>query len=80
MPATHTFTVRLPEAVYKAARRLAAREGVSPPNPPPPPPAEKARESTRQRLVEAYELLGEDAAECDAERFIGAQAEALLDG
>ena len=80
MPATHTFTVRLPEAVYKAARRLAAREGVSLNKLVVATLAEKARESTRQRLVEAYELLGEDAAECDAERFIGAQAEALLDG
>jgi hypothetical protein len=79
MAATHALTVRLPEPVYRAARRLAARQGVSINRLVAEAISEKARQATAARLKRAYDVLAEDAAEYDVERFVGLQAEALLD-
>jgi hypothetical protein len=42
--------------------------------------SETARRSTARRLKHAYDALSRDEAETDVERYIGVQAEALLDG
>lgn len=70
------LTVRLPAPVYKAARRLAEREGISLNRLVPEAIAEKAHRATRARLKHAYDLLGEDTEEADVERLLGVQAEA----
>ena len=80
MPEIHSLTVRLPEVVYRAARRLAEREGVSLNRLVAEALADRARRSTKKRLRDAYDELGRDLAEADSERYISLQAEALLDG
>jgi predicted transcriptional regulator len=80
MATTHSMTVRLPDAVYRSARRLAEREGVSLNRLVAESLAERARQSTSRRLKSAYDELGRDKVESDVERFVGVQAEALLDG
>jgi hypothetical protein len=80
MPATHSLTVRIPDPVYRAARKLAKREGVSLNRLVVQALGEKARQSMERRLAEAYDTLGRDEAEADVETFLGVQAEALLDG
>ena len=80
MPEIHSFTVRLSDVVYRAARRLAEREGVSLNRLVAEALADRAHRSTKRRLKDAYDELGRDPAEADSERFIGVQAEALLDG
>jgi hypothetical protein len=80
MAATHPFTVRLPDSVYRAALKLAKREGVSLNRLVIQALGERARTSTANRLAAAYEALGQDDAEADVEVFLGIQAEALLDG
>ena len=80
MAITHALTVRLPGPVYKAARRLAEREGISLNRLVHQALTEKAHRATRARLKQAYDLLGEDGEERDVERLLGVQAEALLDG
>lgn len=80
MPAVHSLTIRLPKTVYLAARRIAEREGVSLNRLVTVAVAQTARRSTARRLKQAYDALGRDAAEADVERYIGVQAEALLDG
>ena len=80
MSASHSLTVRLPGSVYRAARKLAEREGVSLNLLVVQALGERARQSTERRLVEAYEVLGRDETEADVETYIGIQAEALLDG
>lgn len=80
MPETHSLTVRIPDAVYRAARKLAEREGVSLNRLVIQALGEKARQSIERRLADAYEVLGQDEAEAEADSFLGVQAEALLDG
>jgi len=80
MPATHSLTVRIPDSVYRAARKLAEREGVSLNRLVVQALGERARQSIERRLAEAYEVLGQDEAEAEVETFLGIQAEALLDG
>jgi hypothetical protein len=79
MPATHSLTVRLPESIYQAARRIAKREGVSLNRLISDSLADRARHSTARRLQRAYDEVGQDIDEADVERFINVQAEALLD-
>ncbi len=80
MSATHSLTVRIPDSVYLAAKKLAAREGVSLNQLVIQALGERARQSVERRLAEAYEVLGQDEAEAEVETLIGIQAEALLDG
>lgn len=80
MSATHSLTVRIPDSVYLAAKKLAAREGVSLNQLVIQALGERARQSVERRLAEAYEVLGQDETEAEVETLIGIQAEALLDG
>lgn len=80
MSESHSLTIRLPGGVYRAARRLAEREGISLNRLVAEALAERARQSTAKRLRDAYDELGRDAEEADSERFLAIQAEALLDG
>lgn len=80
MSATHSLTIRIPDSVYRAARKLAEREGVSLNRLVIQALGERARQSVERRLAEAYEVLGQDEAEAEVETFLGVQAEALLDG
>jgi hypothetical protein len=80
MSATQSLTVRLPDAVYRAARRVAEREGISLNRLVASALSDRARRATARRLRRAYDALGRDEAETGVERFIGVQAEALLDG
>lgn len=80
MPETHSLTVRIPDSVYRAARKLAKREGVSLNRLVVQALGERARQSIERRLADAYEVLGQDEAEAEVETFLGIQAEALLDG
>ena len=79
MAETHSLTVRIPESIYRAARRLAEREGVSLNKLITDALADRAKRSTAKRLERAYEEVGRDIEESDVERFISVQAEALLD-
>jgi hypothetical protein len=79
MALTHSLTIRLPDGIYRAARRLAEREGVSLNRLVADSLAERAKHSTARRLRRAYDDVGRDIAEADVETFIGVQAEALLD-
>lgn len=80
MPACHTLTVRLPAGVYKAAKRLAEREGVSLNRIVQDALAEKAERSVTARVRKAYDVLAGDAAGADVENLLAVQAEVLLDG
>jgi hypothetical protein len=80
MSATHSLTVRIPDSVYRAARKVAKREGVSLNKLVVQALGERALQSIERRLAEAYEVLGQDEAEAEVETFLGVQAEALLDG
>jgi hypothetical protein len=79
MALTHSLTIRLPDGIYRAARRLAEREGVSLNKLVADSLAERAKRSTARRLRRAYDDVGRDISEADVETFIGVQAEALLD-
>lgn len=80
MSETHSLTVRIPDSVYRAARKIAEREGVSLNRLVVQALGERARQSIERRLAEAYEVLGQDEDEAEVETFLGVQAEALLDG
>ena len=82
MPSTQprSLTIRLPETLYRAARRIAEREGISLNRLVADALADKARRSTARRLKAAYNALGRDRTEADVERYVSVQAEALLDG
>lgn len=75
----HALTVRLPDQVYRAARNMADRRGISINRLVQEAIAEKAEKAVGERLRRAYDMLGEDAAEADVEGFFAIQAEALLD-
>lgn len=74
----HALTIRLPESSYQAAKKLAARQGISLNRLVQEAITEKALESLEQRLSRAYDLLADDAEETDVERAFAVQAEALL--
>ena len=74
----HALTVRLPEGVYRAARNMADRQGISLNRLVQEAIAEKAEKSVEERLQQAYDLLAEDSAGEEVEGFLAIQAEALL--
>jgi predicted DNA-binding ribbon-helix-helix protein len=78
VPALYAFTVRLPEPVYKAARRMAKRERISLNRLVQKAIAEQARNATTARLSAAYEALASDRAEADVSSLLAVQAEAVL--
>lgn len=75
----HALTVRLPEPVYRAARNMADRRGISMNRLVQEAIAEKAEKSVEERLMRAYDMLAEDLTEADVENSFAIQAEALLD-
>jgi predicted DNA-binding ribbon-helix-helix protein len=74
----HALTVRLPDQVYRAARNMADRRGISINKLVQEAIAEKAEKSVEERLSQAYDLLARDSAESDVESIFAVQAEALL--
>lgn len=74
----HALTIRLPEQVYRAARNMADRRGISINRLVQEAIAEKAEKSVEERLSQAYDLLARDSAESDVESLFAVQAEALL--
>jgi len=75
----HALTVRLPDSIYRAARNMADRRGISINRLVQEAIAEKAEKSVEERLSQAYDMLAEDSAETDVEKLFAIQAEALLD-
>ena len=75
----HALTVRLPDGVYKAARNMADRRGISINRLVQEAIAEKAEKAVEERLSRAYDMLAEDSVGADIESFFAIQAEALLD-
>lgn len=74
----HALTVRLPETVYRAARSMADRQGISLNRLVQEAISEKAEKSVGERLQQAYDLLAADADEADVESYFAIQAEVLL--
>jgi hypothetical protein len=74
----HALTVRLPEQVYRAARNMADRRGISINRLVQEAIAEIAVKSVEERLDRAYDMLALDSAEADVESLFAIQAEALL--
>ncbi|HYU33040.1 MAG TPA: hypothetical protein VEW48_12835 [Thermoanaerobaculia bacterium] len=74
----HALTLRLPDSVYRAARNMADRRGISINRLVQEAIAEKAEKSVDDRLSQAYDMLAEDTAETDVEKFFAIQVEALL--
>jgi hypothetical protein len=74
----HALTVRLPDQVYRAARNMADRRGISINRLVQEAIAEKAEKSVEERLSRAYDMLAEDPMEADVESLFAIQAEALL--
>lgn len=75
----HTLSVRLPDTLYRAARNMADRRGISLNRLVQEALAEKAEQAVRERLERAYDVLAEDAEQADVEKYVAVQAEALLD-
>jgi hypothetical protein len=76
----HALTIRLPPAVYQAAKKLATRQGISLNRLVQDALSEKAVESLGNRLSRAYAILAEDADAGDIARSFAAQTETLLEG
>lgn len=74
----HALTIRLPDRVYRAARNLAARRGISINRLVQEAIAEKARKTVKDRLKRAYDLLADDRSGSDVEDALPLQAEAIL--
>jgi hypothetical protein len=74
----HALTVRLPDQVYRAARNMADRRGISINRLVQEALVEKAEKSVEERLSQAYDLLAQDSAESDVESIFAVQVEALL--
>lgn len=74
----HALTVRLPDPVYRAAKSMATRRGISLNRLVQEAIAEKAATSMSERLREAYELLAASPEGVDVEGLFAIQAEALL--
>ena len=75
----HALTVRLPDTVYRAARNMADRRGISINRLVQEAIAEQAEKSVEERLRRAYDMLA-DSEEADVESSFAIQAEALLGG
>jgi predicted DNA-binding ribbon-helix-helix protein len=75
----HALTVRLPDSVYRAARNMAERRGISMNRLVQEAISEKAEKSVEERLSRAYDMLAEDSEQTDIEKSFAIQAEALLD-
>ena len=71
----HALTIRLPDRIYRAARNMADRHGISLNRLVQEALAEKAGKGVKDRLKQAYDLLAEDARVEDA---FPVQVEALL--
>ena len=78
MPQARPFTVRLPDAVHRAARRIVRREGASLNRLVAEVLRARARRATTRRLRDAYDALGRDAAESEVESRAPLQAESQL--
>ena len=76
----HALTIRLPESTYQEAKKMAARKGISLSRLVQEALADKTASSASQSLEAAYDLLAEDAADCDVEGFFALQTEAILNG
>jgi len=74
----HALTVRLPDQIYRAARNMADRRGISLNRLVQEAIAEKAKTSLEERLSQAYDVLAGESPEADIENFFAIQAEALL--
>ena len=74
----HALTVRLPDPVYRAARNMADRRGISINRLVQEAIAEKAEKSVEERLRRAYDMLAVSSEEADVESSFAIQAEALL--
>ena len=74
----HALTVRLPDHVYRAARNMADRRGISINRLVQEAIAEKAEKSVEERLRRAYDMLAVGSEEADIENSFAIQAEALL--
>jgi predicted DNA-binding ribbon-helix-helix protein len=74
----HALTVRLSDPIYRAAKTMADRRGISLNRLVQEALAEKAEHSVAERLRQAYDLLAADSAEDDIESSFAIQAEALL--
>ena len=74
----HALTVRLPDPIYRAARTMASRRGISLNRLVQEAIAEKAEQSVAESLQRAYDLLAADPTEADIESSFAIQAEALL--
>jgi len=75
MDMDHALTVRLPDPVYRAARNMADRRGISINRLVQEAIAEKAEKSVEERLSRAYDVLALDSAEADVESLFAIQAE-----
>ena len=73
----HALTVRLPDRIYRAARNMADRNGISINRLVQEAIVEKAGKGMKDRLKQAYDLLADDASVEDA---FPVQVEALLHG
>ncbi len=76
----HTLTIRLPDRIYRAARNMADRHGISLNRLVQETLAERAGKSVEARLKRSYDLLADDARESDVEDALPVQAEAILLG
>jgi predicted DNA-binding ribbon-helix-helix protein len=76
MDMDHALTVRLPDQVYRAARNMADRRGISINRLVQEAIAEKAEKSVEERLNRAYDMLALDSAEANVESLFAIQAEA----
>jgi urease gamma subunit len=74
----HALTVRLPDKVYRAARNMAERQGISLNRLVQQAIAEKAGKSVKHRLEQAYDLLADDPLESNVEEALSVQVEAVF--
>ena len=72
----HALTVRLPDQIYRAAKDMADRRGISLNRLVQEAIAEKAKTSLEERLSRAYDVLAGDSP--NIENSFAIQAEALL--
>ncbi len=75
----HALTIRLPETIYQAAKKLAQKKGISLNRLVQDAIVQQAERSTEQRLKAAYDLLAEDSETYEVEQLLAVQAETLLD-
>ena len=78
--ADHALTVRLPDRVYRAAKNMAGRQGISINRLVQQAISEKAGSSVKDRLTRAYDLLADDPSAASVDDALALQAEAILHG